>query len=138
MNTIEDRLTQYQPYVLSIFRIVMGLLFLQHGLQKWFGIPAVNPAYANIQLLSMVGMAGVIEIVCGSLIAVGLFTRYAAFIASGEMAVSYWFYANRPARGFAPLVNGGTLEVMYCFAFLLLVFTGAGIWSLDALFRKKT
>jgi putative oxidoreductase len=137
MNTIENRLTQYQPYMLSIFRIVVGLLFLQHGLQKWFGIPSVNPAYANIQLFSMYGLAGVIEIVCGSLVTVGLFTRYAAFIASGEMAVSYWFWSNRMARGFAPLVNGGMLEVMYCFAFLYLFFAGAGLWSLDAIFRKR-
>ena len=77
MNTIEARLDHYQPYMLSIFRIMVGLLFLEHGLQKWFGVPAVNPAYANIQLFTMVGMAGVIEIVCGSLVAVGLFTRYA-------------------------------------------------------------
>ena len=85
----------------------------------------------------MAGIAGVIEIVCGSLVVTGLFTRYAAFIASGEMAVSYWIYSNRVARGFAPLTNGGTLEVMYCFAFLYLVFAGAGVWSLDTLFRKR-
>ena len=138
MNTIEARLDRYQPYMLSIFRIMVGLLFLQHGLQKWFGIPAVNPVYANIQLFTMVGMAGLIEIVCGSLVAVGLFTRYAAFIASGEMAFTYWFWSNRMARGFAPLVNGGILEIMYCFAFLYLVFAGAGVWGLDALLRKKT
>jgi putative oxidoreductase len=135
--TIEEKLNKYQPQMLSIFRIVVGLMFLQHGMQKWFGIPAVNPAYANIQLFTMVGMAGALELICGSLVAVGLFTRYAALIASGEMAVSYWIYSNRMARGFAPMVNGGILEVMYCFAFLYLVFAGAGVWSLDALFRKK-
>ena len=134
--TIEERLDQYQPYVLSIFRIMIGLLFLQHGLQKWFGIPAVNPVYANIQLFTMVGMAGAIEIVCGTLVTIGLFTRYAAFIASGEMAVSYLFYSNRFARALAPLVNGGNTEVLYCFGFLLLVFTGAGLWSIDALLRR--
>jgi putative oxidoreductase len=133
---LSANLNRYQPQMLSILRIVVGLMFLQHGMQKWFGIPAVNPAYANIQLISMVGIAGVLEIVCGSLVAIGLFTRYAAFIASGEMAVSYWFWSNRAARSFAPLVNGGSLEVMYCFVFLFLVFAGAGAWSLDAWVRK--
>lgn len=138
MDTLEARLNQYQPQMLSIFRIVVGLLFLQHGLQKWFGIPVPNPNFANIQLISMVGVAGIIETACGALVAVGLFTRYAALLASGEMAVAYLFYANRLARGFTPIVNGGNMEVLYCFAFLYLVFAGAGPWSLDAMLRKKT
>jgi putative oxidoreductase len=138
MNTLEVRLNQFQPQMLSIFRIMVGLLFLQHGLQKWFGVPAPNPNFANIQLVSMVGVAGIIEMVCGTLVAVGLFTRYAALLASGEMAVAYWFYANRTARGLTPIVNGGNMEVLYCFAFLFLVFAGAGPWSLDAMLRKKT
>jgi putative oxidoreductase len=138
MTNVEARLNAFQPQILSIFRIVVGLLFLQHGLQKWFGIPAPNPSFANIQLVSMVGVAGIIEIVCSTLVTVGLFTRYAALLASGEMAIAYFFYAKRLSRGFAPIVNGGTLEVFYCFAFLLLVFFGAGPWSLDAMLRKKT
>jgi uncharacterized membrane protein YphA (DoxX/SURF4 family) len=88
MNMIEARLAQFQPQILSIFRIVVGFLFLQHGLQKWFGFPAPNPNFANIQLVSMIGVAGSIEIVCGAFVAVGLFTRYAALLASGEMAVA--------------------------------------------------
>jgi putative oxidoreductase len=88
MDNIEAKLKRYQPQMLSILRIMFGLLFLQHGLVKWFGFPAANPNFANIQLFSMYGVAGVIEIVGGALIAVGLFTRYAAFIASGEMAVA--------------------------------------------------
>ena len=131
------KLERYQPTVLSILRIVAGLLFLQHGLQKWFGIPAANPAYANIQLFTMIGIAGVIEITCGFLVTIGLFTRYAAHIASGEMAVAYFFYAKRLTRGFAPIVNGGNLEVIYCFVFLYIACAGAGVWSLDALWRKK-
>ena len=138
MDTPEARLNQFQPQMLSIFRIMVGLLFLQHGFQKWFGIPVPNPNFANIQLISMVGVAGIIEIACGALVAVGLFTRYAALLASGEMAVAYLFYANRLARGFTPIVNGGNMEVLYCFAFLYLVFAGAGPWSLDAMLRKKT
>ena len=137
MDDIWAKVNRYHPQMLSILRIVVGLLFLQHGLQKWFGIPAANPNFANIQLFSMLGVAGLIEIVCGSLVAVGLFTRYAALIASGEMAVAYLYYANRMARGFAPIVNGGNLEVLYCFVFLYLVFAGAGVWSLDAMLRKK-
>jgi putative oxidoreductase len=130
-------LNKYQPQMLSILRIIVGLMFLQSGLQKWFGIPSVNPAYANIQLISMVGAAGVIEIVCGSLVAIGLFTRFAAFIASGEMAYAYLIYANRMARSFAPLANGGNMEVIFCFVFLFLVFAGAGAWSLDAWVQKN-
>lgn len=137
MDTLEARLNQFQPQMLSIFRIIVGLLFLQHGLQKWFGFPAPNPNFASIHLASMIGLAGIIEIVCGALVAVGLFTRYAALLASGEMAVAYLFYANRMARGFTPIVNGGNMEVLYCFAFLFLVFAGAGPWSLDAMMRKK-
>ena len=137
MDTLDARLRQFQPQMLSIFRIMVGLLFLQHGLQKWFGIPVANPNFANIQLVSMIGVAGIVEIVCGALVAVGLFTRYAALLASGEMAVAYFFYANRLARGFTPIANGGSMEVLYCFAFLFLVFASAGPWSLDAMLRKK-
>jgi putative oxidoreductase len=134
---MEATLDTYRPQMLSILRIVMGLLFLSHGIQKWFAFPVAMPAAANITLFSMIGAAGCIEIVGGALCAVGLFTRVAALLMSGEMAVAYWFYANRPARGFIPLQNGGTAEVLYCFIFLYLVFAGGGPWSLDALLRKK-
>jgi putative oxidoreductase len=130
-------LNKFQPQALSILRIVAGLLFMSHGLQKWFGFPVANPAYANIQLLSMVGAAGLIEIVGGGLVTLGLFTRAAAFITSGEMAYSYWIYSNRPARGLVPIANGGTLEVFYCFVFFYLIFAGAGAWSVDAMMRKR-
>jgi putative oxidoreductase len=129
-------LDAWQPHVLSILRIIVGLLFLQHGLQKWFGIPAPNPNYANIQLFTMVGIAGVIEIVFAALFTAGLFTRFSAFIMSGEMAVAHLFYTKRFARHYAPLINGGELEVMYCFVFFYFVFAGAGLWSVDALLRK--
>lgn len=135
MTNLEATLSRYQPQMLSLLRIIVGLVFLQHGLVKWFGIPAPNPAFANITLFSMVGVAGVIEIVCGSLITVGLFTRYAALIASGEMAVAY-FVSHFP-RGFTPMLNQGNLAVLYCWVFLYLVFAGAGIWSLDAMLRKR-
>jgi putative oxidoreductase len=138
MDEIRAKLREYEPQMLSILRIVAGLMFLSHGLQKWFGIPAPNAAFANITLLSMLGIAGLIEIIGGALVTVGLFTRAAAFLMSGEMAVAYWYYANRPSRGFAPIINGGTAEVLYCFVFLYLVFAGAGPWSLDAMWRKRT
>ena len=92
---------------------------------------------ANIKLISMVGIAGLIELIGGALVTVGLYTRAAAFIMSGEMAVAYWYFTNRPARGFMPIQNGGTLEVLYCFVFFYLVFAGAGPWSLDAIWRKR-
>ncbi len=130
-------LSRYQSQALSILRIMAGLLFLSAGLQKWFGFPNVNPSFAKITLLSMAGIGGVIETVGGALVTVGLYTRAAAFIMSGEMAVAYWYFANRPARGFMPIQNGGTLEVLFCFVFLYLVFAGAGIWSIDALRGKK-
>ena len=134
----ESKLEQYRPQMLSILRIMVGLLFLSHGLQKWFAFPVANPAFANLTLMSMFGVAGIIEIVGGALVTIGLFTRIAALVTSGEMAVAYWYFSNRPSRGFMPLQNGGTLEVLYCFVFLYLVFAGAGPWSLDAMMRKRT
>lgn len=132
---IEAGLDKWRPQVLSILRIMAGLLFLSAGLVKWFGFPQPNPNFANIQLFSLIGLAGVIEIVGGSLVTLGLFTRAAAFIMSGEMAVAYFMM--RPARGFMPIVNGGTLEVLYCFVFFYLVFAGAGPWSLGAMVRRR-
>ena len=135
---METSLGKFQPQVLSILRIIAGLLFLSAGLQKWFGFPVPSPNAANITVISMIGIAGLIELIGGALVTVGLYTRAAAFIMSGEMAVAYWYYANRLARGFMPIQNGGTLEVLFCFVFLYLVFAGAGPWSLDAVWRKKT
>jgi len=137
MDDTEAKLDRHQPRMLSILRIMFGLLFLQHGLVKWFGFPAANPNFANIQLLSLIGIAGVIEIVGGVLVTAGLFTRYAAFIMSGEMAVSYFLNRTGAGKAFAPLLNGGNLEVAYCFVFLYVVFAGAGPWSLDAMLRKR-
>ena len=134
MDNIETKLNQYQPQMLSIFRIVFGLLILQHGFSKWFGFPIPGPA--NIQLLTMVGIAGVIELIAGSLLTIGLFTRYAAFFVAGYTAVGYWM--QHFPRGWTPMGNGGNLITAYCFAGLLLVFFGGGLWSLDAMIRKRT
>jgi putative oxidoreductase len=121
-------LDPYQPYVLSILRIVVGLLYLQHGTAKMFNFPPQNdmPAYPRPEWF-----AGRIELVGSTLIILGLFTRPVAFILSGEMAFAY-FMSHRP-RGFFPLLNGGEAAVLFCFAFLYLVFAGGGPVGLDAL-----
>ena len=116
------------PYVLSILRIMIGLLFCEHGLSKLFGFP---PHGQMPPFLALEWFAGCIESIGGILVALGLFTRAAAFIMSGEMAFAY-FLAHAP-RSFFPLLNGGEAAVLYCFVFLYLVFAGAGPWSLDAL-----
>ncbi|OFW06684.1 MAG: hypothetical protein A3H96_25430 [Acidobacteria bacterium RIFCSPLOWO2_02_FULL_67_36] len=116
---------RYAPQAYAAFRIVFGLLFLFHGLQK-FGIVA-GPG--PMPLMSRYGAAAVIELVAGGLIAIGLFTRPAAFIASGEMAVAY-FLAHQP-RGLLPVVNQGELAVLYCFAFLYIASRGGGRFSVD-------
>ncbi len=125
-------LNQLQPYVLSLLRIIVGLLFMQHGMVKLFGFPtgAGFPAF-----LSQTWFEGCIEMIGGGLIVIGLFTRWAAFITSGEMAIGY-FLAHAP-KSFFPYVNGGNLAVLYCFVFFYLVFAGAGPISLDALLWKK-
>ena len=121
-------LEQYRPYVLSILRIMVGLLFLQHATAKMFNFPPQNdmPVYPAPEWF-----AGRIELVGSTLIALGLFTRPVAFILSGEMAFAY-FMDHRP-RGFFPLLNGGEPAVLFCFVFLYLVFAGGGPLSLDAL-----
>jgi putative oxidoreductase len=116
------------PRVLSVLRIVVGLLFLEHGTQKLFGFPpSANPGPA---LLSLMGIQGLIEIVGGGLIALGLFTRPVAFIICGDMAVAY-FMAHFPTN-FFPITNRGDAAILYCFVFLYLAVAGGGAWSLDA------
>jgi putative oxidoreductase len=123
----------WSPRVLSILRIIVGLLFLEHGLSKYVGFPAPFPI--SIHAMSLLGLAGVIEIVCGALVAIGLFTRAAAFIASGEMAFGY-FISHFP-KSFFPMINGGDAAVLFCFIFLFFAFEGGGPWSVDAA-RSKT
>ena len=124
----------WAPRVLSLLRIMAGLLFIEHGLAKYFQFPHVA-AFDNMHFASMPGIGGIVELVGGALITVGLFTPIAALLASGEMAVAY-FTAHAP-RGFFPLRNGGSRAVLYCWVFFYLVFAGGGPWSLDALMRKK-
>jgi putative oxidoreductase len=117
----------WSPRMLSVLRIMTGLLFLEHGMQKLLGFPpSTNPSPA---LFSLLGLQGIIELVGGVLMAIGLFTRPVAFILAGDMAVAY-FYAHSP-RGFFPLSNGGQLAILFCFVFLYLFVAGGGAWSVD-------
>jgi putative oxidoreductase len=119
-------LSRYSPQILGITRIVVGLLFLEHGLIKLVGFPA--PMGVG-HLPPMMMAAGVIELVTGVLVAVGFFSRFAAFIASGEMAVAY-FIAHFP-RGIYPSQNGGDAAVLFCFIFLYLAAAGPGAFAIN-------
>jgi len=123
----------WAPRLLSIVRIMSGLLFLQHGTAKLLSFPAGAVA-PNFSLMSMPGYAGMIEFVCGILLVIGLFSRPAAFIASGMTAVAY-FMVHAP-MGFFPILNRGELAALYCFVFLYLAAAGPGPWSIDAVRRK--
>ena len=118
---------KWSPCVHAVVRIILGLLFLEHGTAKLLGFPP--PTMAQPALLSLLGIQGVIEIVGGLLVAIGLWTRPVAFILAGDMAVAY-FMVHFP-KSFFPLLNGGEAAVLYCFLFLYLFFRGAGPWSLD-------
>ena len=128
-----SRLRQvWEPRILSILRIVTGLLFLEHGTQKIFNFPP-RPNPRAYELFTLVpGLAGILELGGGVLIALGLFTRPVAFLLSGEMAFAY-FMSHAP-RGFFPISMGGNAgesAILYCFIFLYFAFVGAGVWSLD-------
>ena len=125
--------TIWAPRILSVLRIVVGLILLQYGTAKLFGWPAVE-MFENLKWLSPFGIAGMFELVGGTLLILGLFTRPVAFILSGEMAAAY-FIEHFP-RSFFPVVSEGDLAVSLCFTFLYLAFAGGGPWSLDAVMRK--
>lgn len=122
-------LTRLAPHVLSLMRIMAALLLMQHGTTKVLGLPATQ--MTGVSLVSMSGIAGIIELVGGALLLIGLFSRATAFILSGMTAVAY-FLVHAP-KDFYPLVNGGELAALYCFVFFYLVFAGPGPWSVDAL-----
>ena len=124
-----DTLDRWAPQVLSVLRIMAALLLLQYGTAKLLGFPDVE-MFEDLQLFSLWGLAGLIELVGGALLLIGLFTRPVAFILSGEMAAAY-FIGHFP-KGFIPLLNGGNEAVIYCFVFLYFVFAGPGPWSVDA------
>jgi putative oxidoreductase len=120
--------SKWTPYFLGALRIATALLFLQHGTAKLFGVPHVA-RFDQMQLFSMIGLAGVLELIGGALLLVGFWTRPVAFILSGEMAVAY-FYAHF-GKSFLPILNQGELAVLYCFVFLYLAAAGAGRPAID-------
>jgi putative oxidoreductase len=130
-------LTPYRPQLLSILRIMAALIFLEHPSAKFLHIPPIE-YFANVDPLSWpIGISGIIETVFGLLLLIGLWSRLAAFILSGEMAVAY-FYFHISHGGILPILNMGEAVVMYCFAFLYLAAAGPGPWSVDAMTGRKT
>ncbi len=122
---------RYTPQTYAAMRIVFGLVFLMHGVQKFGMLGGVNGQGASAPFLSWpFGIAGALEVIIGALLVIGLLTKIAAFIGSGEMAVAF-FMAHVPTGGLVPLQNGGEPAVLYCFAFLFIAARGAGIWSVD-------
>lgn len=133
--SLETSLAPWRPQLLSVLRIMAGLEILQHGTAKLLGFPAL-PQFANVQIGSLSGIAGMIELVGGTLMVIGLFTRPAAFILSGMTAAAY--FIAHAGKSFYPIANGGELAVLYCFVFLYFVAAGPGPWSADAITRGKS
>ena len=129
-----DRLNRYQPWMLSVLRIITGFLFAEHGAQKLFGVLG-GTGGMHLAFPEKLWFAGVIEFFGGLLILTGLLTRLVALICAGEMAYAY--LTQHAPHGFWPLVNHGELAVLYCFVFLYFVTAGAGAISLDHLLRKR-
>jgi putative oxidoreductase len=129
-----QNLDRFSPYALAALRIAAALIFIEHGAQKLFAFPAA-PEGGLPAAGSLLWFGAWIELVGGSLLLLGLFTRPVAFITSGTMAVAYWMF-HAPAS-FYPVLNGGDAAILYTFAFLLFVFTGPGAFSLDGALKKK-
>jgi putative oxidoreductase len=122
-----ERVSKYLPETLSIARIVVGLIFLEHGSTKLLGFP--TPASGQPAMMSLLWVQGIIELVGGALIAVGFLTRPVAFILAGDMAVAY--FMAHASKNFFPVLNGGDAAILYCFIFLLFFVAGPGRWSVD-------
>ena len=124
----------WSPRLLSIVRILLGLLYMQHGLSKYFGFPTPSPQ--NFQAMSLLGAAGIIEMVGSLLLALGFYTRWVAFIMSGEMAIAFFVVRHRLSISFFPLQSGGQLEAVYSIFFFTFFLVGGGAWSFDELRRR--
>jgi putative oxidoreductase len=138
MDQFDKMLAKWQPTALSLFRFITGLLLFQYGIAKLFKFPAV-PYFAKVELMSLIGVAGTLELVLGALLMIGLCTRIVAFVLSGEMAFAYFLghMFKDPANPvFLPLLNGGTAAILFCFACLYLATAGGGPYSVDEM-RKK-
>jgi len=129
-----DKLDRFAPYALAALRIATALVFIPHGTQKLFGFPA-PPASGLPPLVSLFGVGATLELVGGILILLGLWTRPVAFILAGEMAVAYWMF--HAPRNLYPVLNGGDASILYCFVFLLFVFTGPGAMSVDGMWQGR-
>ncbi len=126
--------TEWAPRLLSVLRIITGFLLIPHGTEKLLGFP-VGPETQQVPLMSLLGLAGVLELFGGALILVGLFTRPVAFVLSGFAAVAY--FMAHASKGFLPILNHGELAVVYCFLFLYFAAAGGGEWSADRLLRSS-
>jgi putative oxidoreductase len=131
---MDQMLSGWQPTALSLFRFITGLLLFQYGVAKLFKFPA-GTMFEKVELFSLIGAAGTLELVLGGLLMIGLFTRIVAFILSGEMAFAY-FIGHFP-KGFFPLLNNGTGAILFCFACLYLSTAGGGPYSVDAMMGRK-
>ncbi|HKE48827.1 MAG TPA: DoxX family protein [Rhodanobacteraceae bacterium] len=132
MSEVSAFWSKYSPALLSLLRIVVAFLFMEHGAMKLFGFPGAGDH--KVELMSIFGLAGVLEFFGGGLILLGLFTRPVAFILSGEMAFAYFMVHAK--GGFWPILNQGEAAVFYCFVFLYFSAAGGGPWSLDRMLRK--
>ncbi|HEY4507628.1 MAG TPA: DoxX family protein [Candidatus Paceibacterota bacterium] len=128
--TLASKWSACAPRLLSVLRIVAALLFIEVGATKLFGFPIPMPGGMTVEIFSLIGLAGILEVFGGALMLLGLFARPAAFILAGEMAVAY-FMAHF-GNGFWPIANGGTDAILFCFIWLFFSAAGAGVWSLDA------
>ena len=131
---MDQMFSKFQPVALSLFRFVTGLLLFQYGVAKILKFPA-GTQFEKVELFSLIGTAGALELVLGGLLMVGLFSRIVAFVLSGEMAFAY-FIGHFP-RGFFPILNNGTAAILFCFACLYLATAGGGPYSADAMMGKK-
>jgi putative oxidoreductase len=135
---MDQMLAKYQPIALSLFRFITGLLLFQYGVAKLLKFPAGTP-FEKVELFSLIGAAGALELVLGGLLMVGLFSRIVAFILAGEMAFAYFlghmFRTGSPV--FHPILNNGTAAILFCFACLYLATAGGGPYSLDEMIGKK-
>lgn len=129
---IESFLADKTPHALGLLRITSSLIFMAHGTQKILGFPGGK---GPVELFSIYGAAGLLELVGGLLLLLGLFSRPVAFILSGQMAVAYWFF--HFPKDFFPVNNGGDASILYTFVFLLITFTGPGTYAIDTVLRRK-
>lgn len=129
-------LTARSPQLLSVLRIVSGYLFLLHGAAKLLGVPTTGSG-GTVAIMSMAGIAGILELVGGTLLVLGLFTRPVAFILSGQMAFAYFIAHASRGGALTPITNGGDAAVLFCFVFLYIAAAGAGPWSIDAMRARE-